>query len=472
MSTFPSSFVWGAATSAYQIEGGWDADGKGPSVWDAFCHDDPPAGSVGNIPGQIYTPGNVYQRHTGDVGPDHYHRYREDVGLMKKMGLQAYRFSVSWPRVVPGDDGRVNAAGLDFYSRLVDELLAAGIQPWPTLFHWDLPLWCANRGSWLNRDIASWFAEYATAVVDRLSDRLQHWMTINEPQIFLGPGEYEGLQCSNARKGHAERLLACHHALLAHGRAVQVIRARAKRPAEVGWAPIGRVKVPASDRPADVEAARLQTYAVTTRDFWNNTWMADPVVFGRYPEDGLRLYGASAPKPKAGDMETIAQKLDFYGINVYDAELWRMGESGPEQVAFPPGQAQNALRWNIIPEALYWGPKFLFERYKLPIAVTENGMTNLDWVDLDGRVRDPQRIDYTRRYLQQFRRAAREGVALRGYFHWSLMDNFEWQHGYKERFGLIHIDYAGGGTRTLKDSAHWYRRVIQTHGAALDEPVA
>ncbi|MGD9689973.1 MAG: GH1 family beta-glucosidase [Phycisphaerales bacterium] len=467
MTTFPNDFVWGAATSAYQIEGGWNADGKGPSIWDAFTHDATPAGSVGHIPGQVFTPGNVFQNHTGDVGPDHYHRFAEDVGLMKQIGLRAYRFSVSWPRVVPAGDGRINAAGLSFYDRLVDALLAADITPWLTLFHWDMPLWAHHRGSWLNREIADWFADYAAAVVDRLSDRVRHWMTLNEPHIFLGPGEHEGLQCSNARKGHAERLLAAHHALLAHGRAAQVIRARARKPPQVGWAPIGRIKVPATSAPADIEAARAMTHAVARKDFWNNAWLADPVVLGRYPDDGLRLYGADAPRPHPGDMETIAQKLDFYGINVYDAELWRAGADGtPEQVQFPPGHPQNALRWFIIPEALYWGPKFLHERYKLPLVVTENGLSNLDWVDLDGKVRDPQRIDYTRRYLRELRRAASEGVPIRGYFHWSLLDNFEWQHGYKERFGLIHVDYATG-SRTLKESAHWYRGIIESNGAAL-----
>lgn len=468
MPEFPASFLWGAATSAYQIEGAWDADGKGPSVWDAFCHDAPPAGSVGNIPGQVFTPGNVFGNHTGDVGPDHYHRFGEDVGLMKQIGLRAYRFSVAWPRIVPFGPGEKNEGGLAFYDRLVDALLAAGIQPWVTLFHWDMPLWAAHRGSWLNREVVEWFAEYTGVVVDRLSDRVRHWITLNEPHIFLGPGEYEGLQTSNARRGHAERLLAAHHALLAHGRSVQMIRARAKTPPTVGWAPIGRVKVPATASAADAEAARAQTYAVPHKDFWNNTWLGDPVVFGRYPEDGLRLYGADAPKPRPGDMELIGQKIDFYGLNIYDAERWRMGANGkPEQVAFPPGHPQNALRWFIEPEALYWGPKLLHERYRLPIYITENGLTNLDWVDLDGQVRDPQRIDYTRRYLLALRRAIADGCDCRGYFHWSLMDNFEWQHGFKERFGLIHIEYATG-QRTLKESAKWYARVIATNGRELN----
>lgn len=472
--TFPANFVWGAATSSYQIEGAWNEGGKGPSVWDAFTHDATPSGSVGNIPGQVFTPGNVYHNHTGDVGPDHYHHLDEDVALMAQIGLKAYRFSVSWPRVVPAGDGKLNPAGLAFYDRLVDALLAANIAPWLTLFHWDLPLWAHQRGSWLNRDIAHWFADYTAAVVDTLSDRVSHWMTLNEPHIFLGPGENEGLQCSNARKGHAERLLAAHHALLAHGRAAQTIRARAKTPPSVGWAPIGRVKVPASHAPADIDAARHMTHAVAAKDFWNNAWLADPVVLGRYPEDGLRLYGSDAPRPLPGDMETIAQPLDFYGLNIYDAERWRAGPHGtggsPEQVPFPPGHPQNALRWFIEPEALYWGPKFLYERYKVPLVITENGLAGLDWVDLDGRVRDYQRIDYTRRYLRELRRAAHDGADIRGYFHWSLMDNFEWQHGYSQRFGLIHVDYSTL-RRTLKDSARWYRTVIDTNGASLDQPV-
>lgn len=468
---YPADFLWGAATSAYQIEGGHEDDGKGPSVWDAFCHDAPPMGFTGNIPGQVFTPQNVFQNHTGDVGPDHYHRYAEDVGLMKQVGLRAYRFSVSWPRVVPFGPGERNDKGLAFYDRLVDALLAANIQPWLTLFHWDMPLWAAQRGSWLNREIVGWFGDYTALVVDKLSDRVRHWITLNEPHIFLGPGENEGLQTSNARRGHAERLLAAHHSLLAHGRSVQVIRARAKTPPTVGWAPIGRVKVPETNSAADIAATREQTYAVPHKDFWNNTWLADPVVFGRYPEDGLRLYGHDAPKPQPGDMAAIAQPIDFYGLNIYDAERFRAGPDGrPEQVPFPAGHAQNALRWYIEPEALYWGPKLLHERYKLPIYITENGLTNLDWIDLDGRIRDPQRIDYTRRYLRALGRAVADGCDCRGYFHWSFLDNFEWQHGYKERFGLVHIDYATQN-RTLKDSAYWYAKVIASNGAALDEAV-
>lgn len=490
--TFPPDFVWGAASSAYQVEGGWDADGKGPSNWDHYCHNRVAKGSTGDVPGQVFTPGNVYKDHTGDIGPDHYHRYAEDVGLMKQIGLKAYRFSVAWSRVLPEGTGPVNAAGLAFYDRLVDALLAAGIQPWLTLFHWDLPLALWHKGAWHNRDIAHWFADYAAVLTDKLSDRVTHWMTINEPQIFLGPSEHEGLQTSNARSSHTDRLLAAHHALLAHGRAVQVIRARAKRPPQVGWAPIGRVKVPyapptrrddpdggflsAVPSPENVQAAKYATHAVMVKDFWNNAWFADPAILGHYPEDGLKLYGHAAPKPQPGDMDTIRQPLDFYGINVYDAELIRACKPhhgnplGPhatvERVDFPAGHPRTAIGWYIIPEALYYGPLWLYERYKVPIVITENGMSSHDWVANDGQVHDHQRIDYTRRYLLQLRRAIADGAKVNGYLHWSIMDNFEWQCGYRERFGLIHVDY-DTLERTLKQSAHWYRGVIASNGRDL-----
>jgi beta-glucosidase len=496
MSTFPKGFVWGAATSAYQIEGAWQADGKGPSNWDDYCHHRVPAGSVGNLPGQVYTPGNVYNDQTGDVAADHYHRYQEDCDIMSQIGLRAYRFSVSWPRVMPDGLGAVNPAGLDFYSRLVDALLARNVQPWLTLFHWDMPRGALYRGGWLNRDVQHWFADYTAAVVDKLSDRVAHWMTINEPQIFLGPSEHEGLQTSNARKSHFERLQAAHNCLLAHGRSVQVIRARAKRTPQVGWAPIGRIKAPlapmlphagadhpagdgrmlADPSPENIEAARYATHAIMYKDFWNNAWFADPVVLGRYPEDGLRLYGDQAPTPLPGDMELINQPIDFYGINVYSADLYRACEPYPsnkcgpsarvENVHFPEGHARTAIGWPVLPEALYWGPKFLYERYKVPLVVTENGLSNTDWVASDGAVYDPQRIDYTRRYLLQVQRAISEGVDIRGYFHWSLLDNMEWQSAYQNRFGLVHVDFATQ-RRTLKASAHWYRDVIESNGASL-----
>jgi len=448
---FPSSFAWGAGSSSYQIEGATTADGRGLSVWDVFCT------RLGAIQGG----------HTGDLACDHYLRYREDVALMQLIGLKAYRFSIAWPRILPEGVGMTSAAGLAFYDRLVDALLEAGIEPWLTLFHWDFPQDLFCRGGWLARDSAEWFAQYTAVIVDRLSDRVTKWITLNEPQVYIGLGHGEGIHAPGLKLTFAERLLATHHTLMAHGRAVQVLRARCKTPASIGWAPVGHVHSPLTETPEGIEVARRSTMSCTKRDSWNNTWFADPVCLGHYPEDGLEFFGADAPRPEPGDMELIRQPMDFYGVNIYSGARVKPGADGEPVIApSPPGFAQNTLKWAVHPESLYWGARFIWERYRLPIVVTENGMCNLDWVDLDGRVRDPQRIDYTRRYLLQLARAASDGVDVRGYFHWSIMDNFEWAEGYKERFGLIHVDYPTQ-KRTLKDSAFWYKDVIATNGASL-----
>lgn len=451
---FPEGFTWGAATSAYQIEGGVNDDGAGPSIYEPFCR----------------RPGAVFGGHTGAVACDHYHRSADDVRLMNEIGLRAYRFSISWPRVMPEGTGRVNERGLGFYDRLVDALLAAKIEPFVTLYHWDFPQALQERGGWFNRDSAEWFAEYAQVVVDRLSDRVQRWMTINEPQVFIKFGYGDGKIAPGLKVGIGEQVAACHNALRAHGRAVQVIRSRAKKPARVGWAPIGRTDFPASESAADIEAARRGMMEIREPDLWNNTWYADAVVFGRYPEDGLRVYrdaGMGRSPEEAGDMALIKQPLDFYGLNIYDGRCVKAGADGaPEVTPFAPGHPQNAFRWFVTPPCLRWGPRLVYERYKLPVYITENGFSGLDWVASDGAVHDPQRIDYTRRYLLELEKAIADGADIRGYFHWSLMDNFEWAEGYSQRFGLIHIDFATQ-KRTLKDSARWYRGVIESNGRAL-----
>jgi len=448
---FPSGFVWGAAASSYQIEGATTTDGRGPSIWDSFCR----------------VPGAVVGGHTGEVACDHYHRMVDDVALMKRMGLKAYRFSIAWPRVLPAGVGAVNDKGLDFYSRLVDELLKAGITPYPTLFHWDYPEALYQRGGWLNRETAEWFAEYTRVVVDRLSDRVDHWMTLNEPQVFIKFGHGDGTNAPGLTLSIGEQLLAAHHALLAHGQSVQVIRARAKRPARVGWAVVCVVKYPHTNREPDVQAARHATCGVIEPNLWNNSWWNDPVFLGHYPEDGLRVFGDAAPRVAPHDMAMIRQPLDFLGLNIYEGQPVTAGPDG-RGIACEraPGHATSAFRWPVEPESLYWGPRFMHERYGVPIAITENGISNLDWVDLDGQVRDPQRIDFTRRYLRALRRAGEDGVNLHGYFHWSLMDNFEWAAGYRERFGLVHVDYTTQ-ERRLKESAHWYRGVIEANGTGL-----
>jgi beta-glucosidase len=448
---FPKGFVWGAGSSAYQIEGASGTDERGQSVWDVFCH----------------RPGAVHGGHTGDVACDHYHRYLEDVAMMRRIGLQAYRFSISWPRVLPDGIGRINKPGLDFYDRLVDALLAAGIQPWVTLFHWDFPQALFRSGGWLSRESPEWFAEYTRVVVDRLSDRVTNWITLNEPQIFLGLGHGTGIHAPGLKLPFSEQLLATHHALMAHGRSVSVIRSRAKLTPTVGWAPVGRVEYPATSSVADIDAACRSTFSVTKRDMWSNTWFADPVCLGHYPEDGIERFGEDVPQIQPGDMEIIHQPLDFYGVNIYSGEPVAAGPEGePVPVPRPPGFPQTSMRWPVAPESLYWGPRFLFERYKLPVVITENGMANLDWLDESGQVKDYQRIDYTSRYLKSLAQAAADGVDVRGYFHWSIMDNFEWAEGYKERFGLVYVDYPSL-KRTLKESAHWYSKVIASNGTSL-----
>lgn len=449
---FPNGFVWGAASSAYQIEGAARTDGRTDSVWDVFSR----------------TPGMVHAGHTGEVACDHYNKMPEDVALMKSLGIKHYRFSISWSRVMPDGVGRINEKGLAFYDKLVNELLAAGIVPWVTLFHWDYPQALYRRGGWQSPESPTWFAEYAKVIVDRLSDRVTHWMTINEPQIFLGHGHLSGTQAPGLKLSIPEFLRAGHHALMAHGTAVQVIRAHAKKPPIIGWAPCGRVDFPATESPADVNAARDKMFEVFAKDAWNNSWWADPVVLGRYPESGIKLFGADMPKFPDRDMQLIRQPIDFYGVNIYNGTAYRAGEDGKAvEVPHPVGGPLTAFRWPITPPSLYWGPRFLHERYGLPIIITENGMANLDWVSSDGAVHDPQRIEYTRTYLRELARATREGHAT-GYFHWSILDNFEWAEGYAMRFGLIHVDYATQ-KRTPKDSAKWYAKVIASNGASLNE---
>ena len=450
---FPAGFAWGAATAAYQIEGAAREDGKGESVWDMLCR----------------KPGAIFQGQNGDVACDHYHRWAEDVALMQKIGLKAYRLSISWPRVLPEGTGRGNAKGLEFYDRLIDGLLAAGVSPWVTLFHWDYPYELFCRGGWLNRDSIDWFAEYISLVVERLSDRVSNWMTFNEPQMFLALGHVAGVHAPGMKYSDAEMLRVCHHAFCAHGKGVQAMRAAARQPLRIGFAPAAFVKIPQNGNPDSVGLAREAMFAVTNRGHFNNAWYMDPVLLGRYPEDGLEQFH-DVPLPiQAGDMELMHQPLDWLGANIYGGVTVfpRAGNAGdyPEKVELP-GHPMTMMGWHTVPESLYWGPRFLAERYKLPVVITENGMSGHDWLSADGAVHDPYRIEFTRQYLAALKRAVEDGVDVRGYFHWSLMDNFEWAEGYKQRFGFIHVDYATQ-KRTLKDSAYWYANVIKSNGVDL-----
>ncbi len=448
---FPKDFVWGVAAASYQIEGAAFEDGKGLSVWDMMSR----------------WKGKIWSGNRGDVACDHYHLFREDARLMGEIGIKGYRMSISWPRVLPEGIGAVNSKGLDFYDQLIDALLENGVEPWVTLFHWDFPYELFCKGGWLNRESADWFAEYAKVVVEKLSDRATHWMTQNEPQVYLGLGHFTGEHAPGIQLNYPEVLRAIHHSLLAHGKAVQTIRAFAKKKPEIGAAPVGICKIPASENMADIEAARRAMFEIKEKELWNNTWFTDPMILGEYPEDGLKVFQDDLPPIKEGDMETICQPLDFYGANIYFGDYIKATTNGDyEIVPYPDGYAITTMDWPVTPEALYWGPKFLYERYKLPIVVTENGIAINDWIHVDGKVHDPQRIDFLTRYLRSYRKAIDDGVPAKGYFLWSIMDNFEWAFGFKQRFGLIYVDYQTQ-KRVLKDSAFWYKKVIANNGSEL-----
>lgn len=450
--SFSKDFVWGAATAAYQIEGAAFEDGKGLSVWDMCCK----------------KKGFVKDGDTGNIACDHYHRYKEDIQLMKEIGLKAYRLSISWPRVLPDGIGKVNEKGLDFYDKLIDELLDNGITPYVTLFHWDYPYELYKKGGWLNSDSSDWFAEYTKVVVERLSDRVNHWITENEPQCYITLGHSRGVHAPGLKLDLNDVLIAAHNSLLAHGKAVQTIRKYSKQPCEIGYAPVGSVSFPQTNSVKDIEAARMAMFNFKEPNLWCNSWWMDPIFLGSYPEDGLKVFEPWLPNIKAEDMKIINQPIDFLGLNIYHGQKVCMGKAdNVETVKKNIGYNQTAIKWPVTPETLYWGPKFFYERYKKPIIITENGLSNTDWVSLDGKVHDPQRIDFLHRYIKEYKRAAEDGVDIKGYFCWSLMDNFEWAEGYNERFGLIHVDYTTQ-KRTLKDSAYWYKQVIDSNGNILE----
>ena len=449
---FPKDFLWGAAAASYQIEGAYQADGRGLSIWDVFSH----------------TPGKTWNGHTGDVACDHYHRYAEDAALMQQIGLQAYRFSIAWPRVLPQGTGRANEAGLAFYDRLVDTLLAANIQPYATLYHWDLPYELYLRGGWSNRQIGEWFAEYAELVGRRLGDRLKNWMTFNEPGVFVVSGHQIGGHAPGERRISYDLVRMVQNVQRAHGLAVQALRAVVPR-AQVGIVmDAGRgVSVPYTETPADIAAARENFFATPPDDFWSSAAWLDPLVHGSYPEEALRLWESALPATWQADLATIQQPLDFLGINIYFGHYVRAGADGqPEIVPFSTDHPRTMFYWPVMPEALDWGTRFFYERYKLPIYITENGLASMDWVGLDGAVHDPNRIDFLTRYLRGLRRASEAGADVRGYFQWSILDNYEWAEGYKLRFGLVYVNF-DTQERILKDSARWYSEVIRSNGANL-----
>jgi beta-glucosidase len=455
-SIFPDNFAWGTATASYQIEGGWNEEGKGRSIWDEFVR------QPGKIGGSYH-----WAPSHGEVACDSFHRWPEDIALLKALGVTAYRFSLSWPRLLPEGTGPAHPVGIAHYRRMLEALREAGIEPWVTLYHWDLPLALHHRGGWLNRDSVHWFAEYAAVAARAYGDLVSHWITFNEPQVFVCAGYGSGGHAPGLRLSLPEQLRIGHHVMLAHGEAVRTLRSASPRSCRIGYAPAGVIRMAASEQPADIEAARVATFAMPSDNIWCNAWWNDPVVFGRYPEDGLKHLAAQLPAGWERDVEHMAPHLDFLGTNIYQGEMIQAGPQGePVVVPFNAGSPLTAFKWNVTPEALRWGPRFLYERYRLPVVVTENGMSNCDWVHEDGTVPDPQRIDFMRRYLRALAQAVADGADVRGYFHWSLLDNFEWAEGYKERFGLVHVDFATL-KRTPKQSFAFYGDIIRTRGACL-----
>lgn len=446
---FNNNFVWGAATSSYQIEGAATTDGRGLSIWDVFSH----------------TPGKVFGNHTGDTTVDHYDRMEQDVALMQQMGLQAYRFSISWPRILPEGVGKVNELGISFYDRLVDQLLNAEITPYVTLYHWDLPYALYQQGGWLNRAIGDWFANYADIISKSLGDRVKHWITLNEPSVFINLGHVYGKHAPGYSHPAGDILRMIHHTLLAHGRAVQVLRANVPD-GQVGVTLTTQPTIPVGNSDAEVEAGARLLFedSVQAASFWSDVLWGDPIVKGDYPQEVYDYY--TMPDFPREDLAIIAQPLDFMGLNIYYGRPVKLENAKAISMTDTENTPRTRFNWPVRPESLYWGPRYFYERYGLPIYITENGLSSMDWMTVDGTVPDHMRIDFTRRYLRELRRAVADNVDVRGYFHWSLMDNFEWEEGYNQRFGMIYVNFETK-ERTLKESAKWYATVIQANGENL-----
>jgi beta-glucosidase len=367
-----------------------------------------------------------------------------------------------WPRVLPDGIGSVNEKGMDFYDQLVDELLGAGITPWVTLFHWDYPLALFYCGGWLNAESPQWFETYTRAVVERLSDRVHHWFTLNEPACFIAFGHRSGMQAPGLQLPDKEVCRVWHHAMLAHGRAVRAIRQESVHPSpQVGYAPVFRTTIPHTERPADIEAARTWMFSHEGGNLFDTRWNLDPCFRGVYPTEMMAHWGDDAPRIQDGDMELIRQDLDFLGLNIYHSARIRAGADGaPEVVDYPADYPRNSLGWPITPEALRWATRFLYEEYGKPLIITENGITLDEAPDEQGVVSDPRRVAFLNDYLTGLQRSVDDGIPVLGYFHWSIFDNFEWAEGYVPRFGLIHVDYATQ-RRTVKASGRWYGELIQ-----------
>jgi len=445
---FPEGFLWGAATAAHQIEGSPHADGAGPSIWTRFAH----------------TPGMILNGDTGDVACDHYRLWKDDVRLMRELGLKAYRFSVSWSRILPEGTGRVNQAGMDFYSRLVDELLANDIEPLLTLYHWDMPAALDDRGGWLNRECADWFADYGRVLFRALDGRVKKWVTLNEPWVITDGGYLHGALAPGHRN-RFEAPIVTHNLMRAHGAAVQAYRAEGRH--EIGLVVNLEPKYAHSDSPEDQAAVRR------AHAYMNEQYL-DPALLGRYPPELREIFGEAWPEWPQEDLALIQQPLDFIGVNYYTRNVTRAHTHWPLQAGAVPQPlgTYTETGWEVFAQGLTDTLLWVKKRYgDIPIYITENGAAFFDPpVAEDDRIRDPLRIDYLRKHLRAIHDAIDEGCDVRGYMVWSLLDNLEWSLGFSKRFGIVHVNYATQ-QRTPKDSALWYRNVIATNGRSLTDPL-
>ncbi|HLE75820.1 MAG TPA: GH1 family beta-glucosidase [Candidatus Bathyarchaeia archaeon] len=435
--TFPDGFLWGVASSSYQIEGAWNEDGKGESIWDRFSH----------------TPGNIKNGDTGDIACDHYHLYKKDVALMRELGVQAYWFSISWPRVLPKGKGDINRVGLEFYNRLVDELLEAGIEPWICLYHWDLPQALQDEGGWANPNIIQYFANYAELMARELGDRVKRWMIFNEPQCVAWLGHFTGMHAPGI-KNLESALKVSHHLLLTQGKTIQTLR-KVSQDFQIGTIVDLNVVHPISDDEKDQEAA-------SKLDEFRNRWFIDPLLKGEYPP----LAKEAGLEPKREDMDLIKQPLDFLGVNYYRRSLAAYDPSDPLMRAkvVQKKTPVTEMGWEIYPNGLYEILTRLRKEYDDPVLyVTENGAAFEDNVKRNGGVQDDDRIAFLRDHMLAAYRAIKEGVKLKGYFIWTITDNFEWAEGYSKRFGLVHTNYETR-ERAPKKSFYWYKQIIQNNG--------
>lgn len=438
-------FIWGVATAAYQIEGAENEGGRGKSIWDGE-----------------FTKGRVLGDMNGKTACDHYHRYKEDVALLKNLGIKNYRFSVSWSRIMPNGKGEINPEGVAFYSNLADELLKAGITPWVTIFHWDLPRALFEEGGFLNDKISDYFADYAKTVVEIFGDRVKNYFIFNEPQVFVEDGHFTGAHAPFLRLSRSDVFKVAHNVLLSIGKAEKVMRKTAKNELDIGCSPCFTPMIP--KRKEDAELA-LKYNFTPNGEFYDGCFFTDALIKGEFTDDYKKWFAEYGYNPSEEDMKIIKSDFDFFGVNYYHGFYVENTGDGMKKISFTPSNKITAMNWTVTPEGIEYLVRYYYERYGLPMLFAENGVAISEWKTLKGDIPDDMRIDYIRRHLEEIKKVSEKYLVI-GYFYWSFIDNFEWTAGYTKRFGLVYVDYETL-ERTPKKSAYWYKKVIETNGEDL-----